>query len=107
LTIYVASRHEGAKEWLENHGYSGIVQTFWNKHLTKKIGPGDIIVGNLPIYVINAILAQGARVYLIGIPGWPGNKRHETLRDLSAEEMDKKKAYLTEVVALKMVKVDL
>jgi len=105
----VASRHEGALKWLEKHGYDGLVQTFWNKEMTKKVKCGDIVIGNLPIYVIEKILGRGAKVYLIGIPGWPGTQRHSEDRELSADDMDKKGAYLTEVktLVLNQVKLDI
>lgn len=107
MTVYVASRHYGALKWLIKHGYTGVVEAHWNKQMTKKVTPDDTVVGNLPIYVIEQILARGAKVYLIGVPGWPGNHRTKAVRDLSPEEMDEKKAFLTEVkqVTLERIKM--
>ena len=52
--------------------------------------PGDIVVGNLPIYFINRILKQGARMILVGIPGWPSENRQEADREFTAEAGEKR-----------------
>ena len=92
-------------EWLRTRGYAGIVQTSWSNKITREINPGDIVIGNIPIYVIEQILARGGRVILIGVPGWPGKHRNDTIRDLTAEEMETKKTYLTEVTKLEMHRI--
>ena len=107
MTVYIASRHEGAIKWLQKHGYTGIIRTSWTKQRTEELGPEDIVVGNLPIYVIDKILKRGAKMILIGIPGWSSEKRQETERELTAEELEKKGAYLTEIKKIVMVPIEL
>lgn len=81
MKICFVSRHEGAVELIRRHD---VPVTHFVPHLSAdEVEQGDVVIGNLPIHLVMAVMAKGAR-YLhltIEIP----NERRGC--ELSAEEM--------------------
>lgn len=89
MTAFFVTRHPGALAWAESQGIRA--QTV--AHLSAdEVGPGDLVMGNLPIQLACAIIERGAR-YLHLELDVPAEARG---RDLSAEDMKSFNARLTE-----------
>lgn len=95
----IVSRHSGAINWLRSKGIEGEVVP----QLTlDQVQPGDIIFGNLPVELINACIAKGARVIILSLPAIAFGQRGA---ELTPAEMDAAGAKLLEVVSLQLKEV--
>lgn len=70
--ILIVSRHAGAIEFVESAGFSGDVVEHFSPDMAS---PGMIIVGILPIPLIQEVLDSGARFILIIMPSIPQEMR--------------------------------
>lgn len=56
--IWLVSRHPGAQEWLRRQGLQGAVRA----HLQPgEVGPGDCVIGTLPLHRVLELGRIGAR----------------------------------------------
>ncbi len=99
--IIIVIRHPGAIAWLREKGYAGEVVT----HLEPEtIGPGNTYIGVLPIPMIQRIIDEGSRFFLLVMPEVTLAQRD---REMSPAEMDAAGARLLEVKRIEMVPVEL
>ncbi len=89
MAAYFVSRHAGALEWAARRGISAERVEHLDVAL---IGPGDIVMGTLPVHLAAAVRARGAR-YLHLEMTVPASERGI---GLSADDMDRCGARLTE-----------
>ena len=81
MTAYFVTRHPGAIEWAQRRG----ITARRIKHLNpRRIGAGDLVLGNLPVHVVAEIIARGAR-YLHLVLDVP---RSERGGEWTADEME-------------------
>lgn len=58
MTTYFVSRHDGANNWARQE----VPEARQVSHLdVGNVGPGDIVIGNLPVHLAAAVCARGAR----------------------------------------------
>lgn len=89
MTAYFVSRHPGAAEWARRCG----IPARRLEHLDPAdVGPGDIVLGTLPVQMAAEVCARGGR-YLHLCLDIPPDRRGEVL---TAEEMDRFGARLEE-----------
>lgn len=85
MANYLVTRHRGAVEWARRRN----IDAEWKPHFTpedlSQIRPGDMVIGPLPIQLIAAINARGARYFHIEMD-LPEEARQ---RELTADEMDR------------------
>ena len=81
MTTFFVSRHPGAADWLREQG---LVVDRRVAHLDPaEVGPGDTVIGTLPVHLAAAVCARGARYLHLTLdlpPDWRG-------RELSAADM--------------------
>ena len=81
MTAIFISRHQGARDWVVAEGHAVDV---WGDHLElHRIGPGDRVMGTLPVHLAAAVCARGALYYhlTLDLPeDWRG-------RELSAADL--------------------
>ena len=81
MTTFFVTRHEGAKAWAEEEGFS-IDELI--EHLNPaKIRPGDRVLGSLPVNLAAEVCARGGRYFhlrLVLPPEWRG--RELTVADM-------------------------
>lgn len=96
MAIYFVTRHPGALQWLQNHYCEPAIH--W-QHLERMddIGHGDTVVGTLPINLIAAVCARGARYLHLEI-SLPQSLRGS---ELTARQLQELGAELVEYVAQK------
>jgi len=81
MTIYFVSRHPGAKEWARTKGLSVDQQL---PHLdVAAIGPGDQVIGTLPVNLAAQVCDRGGRYIHLALDVVVEMRG----RDLSADEM--------------------
>lgn len=89
MTRWFVSRHAGAHDWLAERGLHVDRQV---AHLTPpQVEPGDLVIGTLPINLVAALCARGARYLHLALE-LPAEARG---RELSAAELDRYGARLT------------
>ncbi|WP_296271859.1 CRISPR-associated protein Csx16 [Pseudomonas sp. UBA6323] len=89
MTRWFVSRHAGAHDWLAARGLSVDRQI---AHLDpEQIALGDLVIGTLPINLVAALCARGARYVHLALE-LPAEARG---RELSAAELDRFGARLT------------
>lgn len=81
MTTWFVSRHRGAQAWVASEGFpvDRVVEHLENE----VVGPGDIVIGTLPVHLAAAVCARGAR-YLHLALDVPADKRGV---DMDAESM--------------------
>ena len=81
MTTYFITRHPGAREWAAQEGVRVDEQV---DHLdVTLIGPGDLVIGSLPVNLAAEVCARGGRYFHLSLDlpqEWRG-------RELSAEDM--------------------
>jgi CRISPR-associated protein Csx16 len=83
MTTYFVTRHPGARDWAAG---TGIVVDHVVDHLEVGwIGPGDVVIGSLPVNLVAQVCARGGR-YLHLALDLPPQARG---RELSADEMER------------------
>ena len=81
MTAYFVSRHPGAVDWARRRGI--VAEAL--RHLdTECVGPGDRVLGTLPVSVAAEVCARGARYFHLSLDVPPEARG----RDLSADEME-------------------
>lgn len=88
MTTWFISRHPGAIAWASEQGLC--IDQHLNHLDTKKLQPGDTIIGTLPVHLAAAVCKQGARFINLSLDlpeHWRG-------QELSAEELRKCNARL-------------
>lgn len=89
MTRWFVSRHTGAHDWLAARGLTVDRQI---AHLDlQQVAPGDLVIGTLPINLVAALCARGARYVHLALE-LPAEARG---RELSAAELDRFGARLT------------
>lgn len=89
MTRWFVSRHTGAHDWLAARGLTVDRQI---AHLDlEQVAPGDLVIGTLPINLVAALCAHGARYVHLALE-LPAEARG---RELSAAELDRFGARLT------------
>lgn len=65
MTVYFVSRHEGAKSWIRYMGQSNLLPLKVDlvlDHLSlDQVFPGDVVLGNLPLHIIECIQERGGQ----------------------------------------------
>lgn len=93
MTTWLVSRHPGAFAWLARRGYSVGRRV---AHLDpERVRSGDVVIGTLPVPLVAAIVARGARYYHLTVPV-PAQLRG---RELSAADLERLGARLERYVA--------
>ncbi|CAK0779663.1 CRISPR-associated protein [Azospirillaceae bacterium] len=61
MTTYIITRHAGSLDWLKQRGVEG--EWIYHMEITDiaRLQPGDTVIGTLPIPVVAAVCAAGAR----------------------------------------------
>lgn len=81
MTTFFVSRHPGAADWARGQGLAVDRPLV---HLDPAgVGPGDTVIGTLPVHLAAAVCARGARYLHLTLdlpPDWRG-------RELSAAQM--------------------
>jgi len=99
MANYFVSRHPGACAWARARGLEVIVI----EHLDPAIvGPGDCVLGTLPVHLAAQVCAQGGRYFHLSLSlprDWRG-------RELSAPELDSLAAELVEFDVRRVKSVD-
>lgn len=89
MTALFVTRHPGAVDWAARQGIAARMVA----HLdTGTVGPGDTVMGTLPVHLVAEVCARGARYLHLSLD-LPAEARG---RDLSADEMVRFGARLTE-----------
>ncbi len=96
MTTYFISRHQGAKDWAKNAGFS--VDQVTSHFNIDEVQAGDTVLGTLPIHLVAQICDRGASYYhlTLNLP------EHLRGRELSAQEMKKANARLEQYTAKKI-----
>lgn len=85
-TTYFVTRHPGALEWIQDKGFTNIIQvSHWTVEHTEQLEPGDTVIGILPIDIAHALWTEGARYMALIMPTLP---KEWLGKELSADEMD-------------------
>lgn len=92
MTVYCISRHPGAVEWLRQEGVQVDVVIAHMEGL--RLGPGDTVIGTLPIRIAAECCAAGALVLALCIEVPAGLRGCE----LTADEMRRHGACLRRFV---------
>lgn len=90
MTTYFITRHPGALEWAAQEGLTG-AECIAHLDLAH-IGPGDRVIGTLPVNLAAEVCAKGARYLHLSLR-LPAEARGT---ELSAEEMRRYGASLRE-----------
>lgn len=89
MTTYFVTRHPGARDWAARQG----LEAERRDHLDPaEIRTGDIVMGTLPVHIVADIQSRGARYLHLELTV-PLAQRGQ---DLSADDMDRFGARLTE-----------
>lgn len=89
MTTYFVTRHGGAVEWLRRKGIAAAIV----EHLDPgQVRPGDVVLGTLPVHVVAALNAKGARFKHLAYDT-PAELRG---RELSADDLERLGARLVE-----------
>ena len=89
MTRWFVSRHAGAHEWLAARSLP--VDRQVAHLLPEQVAPGDLVIGTLPINLVAALCARGARYVHLTLE-LPAEARG---RELTAAELDRFGARLT------------
>lgn len=95
MAVLVVTRHDGAVEWLQRRGYAGARRVV--QFDPTLVGPGDVVVGTLPIQLVADLTARQIR-YLHLVMELTQEVR-ELRSNLTADEMDRYGARLEEYEA--------
>lgn len=81
MTTIFVTRHAGARDWLARRGHAvdRITDELTDADLAT-LGPGDIVIGTLPVALAAAVCARGAQYLNLVIPAVP--------RELRGQELD-------------------
>ena len=90
MTTYFVTRHPGALDWAVQQGIT-VDQRL--AHLdVSRIGPGDTVIGTLPVHLAAQVCERGAHYRHLSLEIPPGHRGGE----LSARDMDRFGARLEE-----------
>ncbi len=89
--IYLVARHPGARDWLQSQTAQPFIAL---RHLDDPeiIKPGDSVMGTLPLYLIAAVCARGARYFHLDV-ALPDTLRGQ---ELTAQQLTHLNAALVE-----------
>jgi CRISPR-associated protein Csx16 len=100
MTVYFISRHPGTRDWAEARGLS---VECWVDHLDLDvIGPGDRVLGTLPVHLAAAVCERGARYVHLALE-LPASLRG---RELTAADLDRFGARLEAYEVRRLSEVD-
>ncbi len=89
MTTLFVTRHAGAVEWARRQGIAARAVA----HLDPEtIGPGDRVLGILPVHVAARVCERGGRYFHLSLDLPPEARG----RELSADDMERHGAQLTE-----------
>ncbi len=77
---WMVTRHPGALEWLQAQGLQGRCVPHLDPQL---VGPGDRVIGTLPLHLVAAVCARGAHYLHLSLDLTPELRGKE----LSAEQL--------------------
>jgi len=81
MTAYFVTRHPGARTWAAE---AGLAVECVLAHLDPAmIGPGDVVIGSLPVNLAAEVCARGGRYLHLSLDLPPGLRG----RELTAEQM--------------------
>jgi putative CRISPR-associated protein, VVA1548 family len=85
MTTYFVTRHQGALDWARKHGHDDVVAlSHLDTEAIEALGPGDAVLGTLPVNLAADVCARGASYLHLSI-----NLDAEARgRPLSADEME-------------------
>lgn len=89
MTTFFVTRHPGAVDWSAKQGIMARTITHLDPAL---VGPGDIVMGTLPVNVAAIVCQKGARYLHLSLDLPPEARG----RELNADEMARYGACLTE-----------
>ncbi len=83
-TLFI-TRHPGAREWARRHGHhDAILLDHLDPATIASLGPGDRVLGTLPVHIAGEVCRLGARYFHLSIDIPPEARG----RNLGAEEME-------------------
>ncbi len=97
--VFIVTRHSAAKDWIsanaEQYGLSNAEEMFDMTHLSDEVLMGiseeDVVVGVLPLSLVAAVCAKGAKFFNLDLTV-PAEARG---RELTVQDMDRYGARLT------------
>lgn len=92
MTTWFVSRHPGAQEWAHRHGLLPNEVHCCTHLAVEEVVAGDVVIGTLPVNLVAAICARGARYFHL-VLDQPQSYRG---LPLTAEEMERLGARLEE-----------
>jgi CRISPR-associated protein Csx16 len=92
LTTWFVTRHPGAVAWARRHGIAAdhLVEHLSLAEIASQVGPGDTVIGILPVNLAAAVCQQGARYLHLTIE-LPARLRGQ---ELDADQLDALQARL-------------
>lgn len=97
MTTYLITRHPGAKKWVARRGLK--VDRLLDHLDPADIGPGDTVIGILPVNLAAEVCARGGRFFNLSLDLPPVARG----RELSADEMERFGARIEEYTANKIL----
>ena len=93
MQTYFVTRHAGALDWARAHGHgSAVMLAHLDAATLAGLQAGDVVIGTLPVNLIAAACARGARYFHL-VLDLPAEARG---RDITAQDMDSFGARLEE-----------
>jgi len=85
MTVLFVTRHRGARDWAARRGYdAATIVAHLDPAQLAALGPGDIVIGTLPVNLVAGLCARGVRYLHLALD----LSAEARTRDLSADEMD-------------------
>ncbi len=95
MTTWLVTRHPGAREWLARQAFDSC---YFVSHLDASVvEPGDLVIGTLPVQLVAAVCARGARYVHLSL-NLPASQRGA---ELTSEQMTAFDARLQEFTVTK------
>jgi CRISPR-associated protein Csx16 len=89
MTNYFVTRHPGAVEWAHRKGVDALMLNHLDPQRT---APGDIVLGILPVHLVAAINARGARYLHLELDA----SEKDRGKELNADDLERLGARLVE-----------
>jgi CRISPR-associated protein Csx16 len=87
MTTYLVTRHQGTIDWARRRGLVAEIVADLDPTM---VGAGDIVHGTLPVHLVAAINARGARFFHLEVDGG------ERGQEWSADDLERLGARLVE-----------
>lgn len=89
MASYFVTRHPGAVEWARRGGVDAVMVRHLDPH---EVGPGDVVLGSLPVHLVAAINARCARYLHLELD----TSEEDRGKELSADDLKRLGARLVE-----------